>query len=67
MANLPVDMGTSDGSPHSTPSDHLDHHVKLHKAFNGLVSVSRFTLAHNTAGIDTGVTLWTPEVGDQII
>lgn len=45
---------------------HADAHTALHAMFNGLVR-GPFTLTHSTPGIDTGVTLWTPETGDRIV
>lgn len=52
-------------SASSTAAEHLEDHYKLHTAYNQAV-LGPFTLNYNTAGIDTGVTLFTPAVGDVI-
>lgn len=59
MTDLPTDR-TLD----STPSQHLSDHNELHRQHNWVKGP--FTLAHDTPNIDTGVTLWTPAVGDII-
>lgn len=53
-----------DRSLTSSPADHLADHLALHRAFN--MVRGPFTLAHDAPGIDSGVVLWTPNVGDII-
>lgn len=60
MPNIP------DPSLTTGPQQHLADHQQLHNLHNALVQ-GPFTLTHDTPGIDTGVTLWTPAFGDRII
>lgn len=58
MSDLPLDM--TDGSP-----GHISHHLKLHQAFNSQV-IGPIVVAHTTSGVDTGIAIYTPVIGDRI-
>jgi len=58
MSDIPTRTGES------TASDHLLDHGKLHAFHNGIVR-GPFTLT--AAGLATGVTLYTPQIGEWII
>lgn len=60
MPDLPINRTVS-----STAAEHIADHTVLHHAFNTAV-LGPFAVAHDTPGIDTGITLWTPHVGDAI-